>query len=154
LTFPLVAGLVAITLSLLHVREQPVVVVAPPPAPAPPPKLEPVPAPAPPVDEVKPPAPVVVDAPVPAPVPSHPNRPVAAKAPPAAGGDALLARMNRLEARLRRSVEPGEEPDPSALVLLKKLRLSLATSRTPEEHKQIEKSVDDWERTFLPGGHP
>jgi hypothetical protein len=99
------------------------------------------------------PAPVPVPSPAAPPEPAHFNRPAVAKAPPAASGDALSARMNRLEARLRRSVDPGEEPDPSALVLLKKLRLSLATSRTPEEHKQIEKSVDDWERTFLSGGH-
>ena len=149
-----VIGLAMLALAgtwMLRPNENQPVVVAPPPAsqpkalePAPPPKVEPAPEPAAPpptaaalaVEPVRPAAPV------------HAARPAA----PAAGTtpEALAARMSKLEARLRKRTEPGEEPDPSALVLLKKLRLSLATSRTPAEHKEIEKSLDDWEHTFLP----
>ena len=68
--------------------------------------------------------------------------------------DALTARINKLEARLRKSMEPGEEPDPSALQLLKKFRVQLAVSRTAAEHKEVETSLDEWERTFLKGARP
>jgi tRNA A-37 threonylcarbamoyl transferase component Bud32 len=150
LTVTVLAIAVSVAVWTLRPREpQPVVVAPPPPtqpkvlAPSPSPKAEP------PVEIAE--AAPVVPAPVAEPArPAAPAHAVRPAAPAGATPDALAARMNRLEARLRKRTEPGEEPDPSALVLLKKLRLSLATSRTPAEHKEIEKSLDDWEHTFLP----
>ncbi len=79
--------------------------------------------------------------------PTRPTRAGHSSADPA--GDALAARLDKLEARLRRSVDPGEEPDPSAVVLLKRLRVQVATSRSIEERKSVTRSIDEWETTFL-----
>ena len=129
---------------------EPVVVPAPPvatgppdtPIPPEPTPPEPTPTPAPtPIAESPGPTPATDPKPKPKPKP----KPVES----VATLDALSNRITRLENRLKKSAEPGEEPDPAAMVLLKKIKVSLVTSRTQEERNEVQKSLDSWESTFL-----
>ncbi|MBL8955638.1 MAG: serine/threonine protein kinase [Myxococcaceae bacterium] len=112
---------------------------------------------------VPPPPPAQVVAPVPeviAPAEPEPAPEPVAPLAPAAGPkprtkkegvtlEQLTARVDKLEGRLKRSAEPGEEPDPAALLLLKKLKVKALQTHTPEERAEVQKSLDGWETTFL-----
>ncbi len=149
------AALIAVAVAALAVvgaglavvvnREPPQPVVVPPPPKVSPPPVVEIPAePEPePEAETPPPAPEPVAAPVPTPKP---------RAKPRESGvtlDQLTARIGKLEARLQKGTEPGEEPDPAALLLLKKLKVKALTTRTPDERSEVQKSLDSWESTFL-----
>ncbi len=148
----LVLGL-AVFLAGREPKPDPVVV-------APPPKVQPPPVA--PLPEEPPQAPVAVVQPPPDPThvepppPAQPDK-VAPKPKPkpksspaeTATLDALSNRIAKLETRLKKSAEPGEEPDPAAMVLLKKIKVGLVTSHTPEERVEVQKQLDIWESTFL-----
>ena len=63
--------------------------------------------------------------------------------------DALSNRIAKLELRLKKTAEPGEEPDPAAMVLLRKIKVQLVTSHELEERVEVQRSLDSWESTFL-----
>lgn len=152
LAIAVVAGLAVIALTLTGVvlsrrgdtPTQPVVVVEPPA-----PKPEPVAVTAPP-----PPSPVQKDvAPEPTPLPKPPEpapvvRPVV-KLSPAPTADALVKRIERLEAALKKATPAGEEPDPSALTFLRKYRLQAVASSTEAQRRDLARLLDSWEQTFL-----
>ena len=136
-----------------HEKNDDAAVVAQPPKPAvaapvhePTPAPLPEPAPAPePVNEKAPPAPPTAAVkPRPRPKPAPPPA-----AESAATLDALSNRISRLELRLKKSAEPGEEPDPAAMVLLRKIKVQLVTSHSQEDRNEVQKSLDSWESTFL-----
>jgi serine/threonine protein kinase len=85
----------------------------------------------------------------PAPQVSPPPRkpaPPARRVPSAAE---LRARVERLEARLRAAVPPGEAADPTALKLLQSKRLQAEMASTVAQRTQLARQLDAWERSFL-----
>jgi hypothetical protein len=83
--------------------------------------------------------------------------PIENVAPPSASGPSrvgterkspLLARIERLERKLRASSLPADEKQ-SARDLLKKVRGRAASASTSEERKQVQRNLDIWERQYL-----
>ncbi|MFT3836973.1 MAG: hypothetical protein QM723_08245 [Myxococcaceae bacterium] len=154
LAIGVVAGLAVVALTLTGVvlsrrsetPPQPVVVVEPP-APKPEPVAVTPPPQPPPKEAVAEPAPIVKP-PEPAPPVVKPvskvTRPV--EAPTA---DALVKRSERLEAALKKATPAGEEPDLSAITFLRKYRLQAVASSTEAQRREIARSLDSWEQTFL-----
>jgi len=141
----LALALAAASSAYVLLREPPApVLVPPPPVVSPPPEVV-----VPEEPELEP----VVEAPQPAPAPSPAvpvtPRPVRPRVKEGVTVEQLTARVGKLESRLKKGVEPGEEPDPAALLLLNKLKVKALTTRTPEERTEIQKSLDSWETTFL-----
>ncbi|MDP2269501.1 MAG: serine/threonine-protein kinase [Archangium sp.] len=145
--WPYVAGLVAVCLVLIAAifsvsgeeRVKPVVAT-------PAPKVDP------PVVPVAPvPAPVVIaPPPAPAPVvePTPPTKVVrAVKTPPTA--PELKKRVAALETALARATPEGEDPDPSALTLLRKYKVEATMLNTAEDRQRLADSLKAFEQTFL-----
>ena len=57
--------------------------------------------------------------------------------------------MGQLEHALSRATPAGEDPDPTALTLLRKYRVEAAMVSTPDERLHLAKNLDTFERTFL-----
>ena len=101
----------------------PPIVVAPPPVVvAPPPMVEP------------PQAPAITSKRVP-------------RAPPTV--DELRRRVAGLETALQKVTAPGEDPDPSALTLLRKYKVEATMLNTPVDRQQLADNLRAFERTFL-----
>ncbi|WP_395841331.1 serine/threonine-protein kinase [Archangium violaceum] len=131
--------------------------------PAPPPVAAPI---AVPVAETpaKPPVaePVTAPAPTPPPTPELAANPVPASAVVQAGGPRasepskvntdrkplLLARIERLERKLRASALSSDEKE-SARRLLRKARVRAERASTADERKQVNLNLDIWERQYL-----
>jgi len=108
------------------------------------PVVKPEPAvPAPVTPEVKP---VEAEGEHPEPVVSPKPKPHPAEAPTA---EALTRRVDQLEAQLKKAAGPGEEPDPSAITLLKKYHIQAQMKSTPEQRRALAKNLDAFERAFL-----
>jgi hypothetical protein len=60
----------------------------------------------------------------------------------------LLARIERLERKLRASSLPVDEKQ-SARALLKKVRVRAESASTYEERKQVQRNLDIWQRQYL-----
>ncbi len=63
--------------------------------------------------------------------------------------DSLRARVERLEAALAKSTPAGEDPDPSAVSLLRKYRVEATMVDSADERARLAKNLDTFERTFL-----
>jgi serine/threonine-protein kinase len=74
---------------------------------------------------------------------SNPSRTGTERKPPT-----LLARIERLERKLRNSSLPAEEKQ-SARALLKKVRGKAQSAATAEERRQVQRNLDIWERQYL-----
>jgi hypothetical protein len=64
-------------------------------------------------------------------------------------GAALRERVTRLELALQRVTPAGEEPDPSALSLLRKYRVEATMVESVEDRRTFAKKLDTFERSFL-----
>ena len=99
------------------------------------------------------PIPVPVAAPVVAPVPEvvPPEKVPAPKTRPSEPQTALAlqARVGQLELAVARTTPAGEEPDPTALTLLRKYRVDATMVSTPDERQRLARNLDTFERTFL-----
>ena len=62
---------------------------------------------------------------------------------------ALQARVGQLELAVARTTPAGEEPDPTALTLLRKYRVDATMVSTPDERQRLARNLDTFERTFL-----
>ncbi len=144
--WPYVVGLVALCLLLIAAiasvsQVEPVKPVAA----QPPPVVVPVVAPV--LD------PVVVE-PAPVPVPVQPV-PVAAppklvrqvKTPPSAAE--LKSRIAAMERALARATPEGEDPDPSALTLLRKYKVEATMLDTAEDRQRLSENLKAFDQTFL-----
>jgi serine/threonine-protein kinase len=62
---------------------------------------------------------------------------------------ALRERVTKLELTLQRVTPAGEDPDPSALTLLRKYRVEATMVDSVEERRALAKRLDSFERSFL-----
>ena len=69
------------------------------------------------------------------------------KAPPTAGE--LKKRVAGLEAALQKATAPGEDPDPSALTLLRKYKVEATMVDTIDDRQRLAESLKAFEQTFL-----
>ena len=121
----------------------------------PPPKVEPPPVVAPPPVEVTPDAPPKVDPP-PEVVKTDPP-PVIAKADPppvkprkgVPTADELKKKVASLETALNRATPAGEDPDPSAITLLRKYKVEATMLDTEADRQSLAESLKAFEQTFL-----
>ena len=61
----------------------------------------------------------------------------------------LQHRIAALEASLARATPPGEEPDPSALTLLRKYKVEATMLNSTDDRHRLAESLKNFERTFL-----
>ena len=135
------AALVAVQLSGDRTVEQPPVIASPPVVVTPPPVvIAPPPVGAEPVVVAPPP---IVE-PQQAPTLSSKRVP---RAPPTV--DELRRRVAGLETALQKVTAPGEDPDPSALTLLRKYKVEATMLNTPADRQQLADNLKAFERTFL-----
>lgn len=95
---------------------------------------------------VAPPAVVTVETPpavTPPPVKVRPTR-----TPPTA--TELKKRVAGLEKALLKATAPGEEPDPSALTLLRKYKVEATMVDTADDRQRLAENLKAFEQTFLP----
>jgi serine/threonine-protein kinase len=64
--------------------------------------------------------------------------------------DALRKRVADLEAALLKGTPAGEEPDPSAVTLLRKYKVEATMVESPAERQRLSKDLAAFQRTFLP----
>ena len=69
------------------------------------------------------------------------------RAPPTV--DELRRRVAGLETALQKVTAPGEDPDPSALTLLRKYKVEATMLNTPVDRQQLADNLRAFERTFL-----
>jgi serine/threonine protein kinase len=127
-----------------------------PPASVPPSVAPPVVAASPPV--VVPPVAVVADPPLPPPALEDPPLPLPAIAAPPVkvrgpraipSADELKRKIGALETALGRATPAGEDPDPSALTLLRKYKVEATMLDTADDRQRLADSLKAFEQTFL-----